>query len=376
VAGVIISWHSWRKQSLHVLNTLATIASEEQTALEEVVQEISPMSNLESKLIQDVTSGQTVSLERGLLIASGLSTELEIDKYVFKLEQIHQGFVEKLKMQSPLALSETRKFLTIFQAKLLFEHLWNTKPRRCNDKFLLTEVIDAQLNPDIDCKVGSCVGLTSLYTVIGLRENLNLTVMVSDNHLINRLTVDDIATNIDNTDPLGFDCDIEEKEFTECPPVNLLANVLNSRGMLHERLGSFDRAEKDYGKAIAINPEYSKAYNNRGNMKSKRIDYAGAISDYNRAIELRGRFVEAYCNRGMAKENLGDYLGSIKDFDKAVELNPAYSDGYFRRALVRQRLGDYAGALMDFDQVIELDPESRDTVARFKVRRTPVQKSR
>jgi tetratricopeptide (TPR) repeat protein len=232
--------------------------------------------------------------------------------------------------------------------------------------FLLTEVIDAQLNPEIDRTVGSCVGLTSLYTVLGLRENLNLTIMMSDSHILNRLTVGGTVTNIDNTDQLGFDCAIEERTFSEYEPVKLLANVINSRGMLHERLGRFESAEEDYGKAIAINPEYSNAYNNRGNMKAKRTDYSQAIKDYTRAIDLNGEFVEAYCNRGMAKENRGDYNGALKDFNTAVELNPGYRDGYFRRARVRQRLKDHAGALSDFDQVIQLDPESRDKVAHFK----------
>jgi len=330
------------------------------------------MSNLERKLIRDLGSGHAVSLERALLIVSRLSTEQEIDRYVLKLNQIHHGFIEKLKRQSPLDLSETQKYLVTFRAKLLFDHLWNTKPKRCNGNFLLTEVIDAQLNPDINHKVGSCVGLTSLYTVLGIRENLNLTIMVSDSHVINRLRVHDIVINIDNTDSLGFDCDIEEKDFSECQSVKLLAHVINSRGILDEQIGNFERAEEDYGKAIAINAGYSNAYNNRGNMKSKRTDYAGAIRDYNRAIELNGRFVEAYCNRGMAKENVGDYLGAIKDFDKAIELNPNYSDGYFRRAPVRQRLGDHAGALRDFDRVIELDPESRDNIIHFKDRVPPL----
>ena len=326
------------------------------------------MSDLERNLIRDVTSGHAVSLERGLLIVSGLSTEQEIHRYVVKLNEIHHGFIERLKTKSPLGLSETRKYLITFLARSLFEHLWNTKPKRCNGAFLLTEVVDAQLNPDIDRTVGSCVGLTSLYTVLGLRENLNLTIMMSGSHILNRLTVDDMVTNIDNTDPLGFDCAIEERTFSEHEPAKLLANVINSRGMLHERLGRFESAEEDYGKAIAINPEYSNAYNNRGNMRAKRTDYSRAIKDYTRAIELNGGFVEAYSNRGMAKENMGDYHGAITDFNTAVELNPGYSDGYFRRARVRHLLKDYAGALSDLDQVIQLDPESRDKVAHFKVR--------
>jgi tetratricopeptide (TPR) repeat protein len=326
------------------------------------------MSEWERNLIRDISSGHAVSLERGLLIVSGLTTEQEIHRYVVKLNEIHHGFIERLKTKSPLGLSETRKYLVTFLARSLFEYLWNTKPKRCNGNFLLTEVVEAQLNPNIDRTVGSCVGLTSLYTVLGLRENLHLTIMMSDSHILNRLTVDGMVTNIDNTDPLGFDCAIEERTFSEHEAVKLLANVINSRGMLHERLGRWESAEKDYGKAIAINPEYGNAYNNRGNMKAKRTDYCRAVKDYTRAIELNGAFVEAYCNRGMAKENMGDDNGALEDFNTAIELNPGYSDGYFRRARVRQRLKDYAGALSDFDQVIQLDPEIRDKVESFKVR--------
>ena len=331
--------------------------------------------DFEEKLIQDLKAGKSVSLERGLLIISGLKTEGEIETYTQKLDQIYNGFIEKLTSKSPVSLSTLREYMTASLAKSLFEYLWNTKPRRCDSNFLLTDVIDAQLDPEVNRKVGSCVGLTALFTVLGLREGLNLTILVSDSHMVNRLRVDDTIYNVDNTDSLGFDYSIDEKDFLEYPSLMLLANVLNSRGMDQERLENFEQAKADYNKAIEINPEYANAYNNRGNIKAKQADYKGAIEDYNRAIELNSQFVEAYCNRGIAKENLGDHYEALENFDRAIEINSEYIDGYLRRGMLRQDSGDYAGAIKDFDRVIEIEPGAKDRIIGYRERAERLEKS-
>jgi hypothetical protein len=332
--------------------------------------------DFEEKLIRDIRAGNRVSLERGLLIISGLQTETEIETYSQKLDRIYVEFIERLTAKSPLSLSSTRNHLPRTMAEWLFEHLWNTKPRRCNSNFLLTDIIDAQLSPDVNQKVGSCVGLTSLYTVLGLREGLNLTILVSGSHIINRLRIDSAHfCNIDNTDPLGFDCSINEEEFLEYPPIKLVANVLNSRGMALERVDDLEKAREDYEKAIEVNPDYANAYNNRGNIRAKQKKYAEATADYNRAIYLDGQFIEAYCNRGMAKENLGDFAGAVEDFSKAIGLDAKYGDAYWRRGSLRERLGDYPGALADYDRVLAIDPESANKVMNFRNRAATLQKA-
>ena len=262
----------------------------------------------------------------------------------------------------------TKRLPCSLSAQSLFEYLWNSKPRRCNGNFLLTDVIDAQLSTDVHQKVGSCVGLTGLYTVLGLREHLDLTILLSESHIMNRLRVDDTVFNIDNTDSLGFDCSLDEQDYMEYPATMFLANVLNSRGMAQERIDNFETAIEDYSKAIEINQNYANAYNNRGNIKAKQQDYKEAIKDYDRALGLNTLFVEAYCNRGMAKESLADYNGAIRDFDEAIATNSEYRDAYLRRAMARENLRDYAGAIKDLDKVIEIDPESKDRVLRLRDR--------
>jgi tetratricopeptide (TPR) repeat protein len=326
------------------------------------------MTDMEEKLIEDFKAGKEISLEKGLLIISGLNTEKEIETYGRKLDQIHGGFVTKQQAKGQTSWSPSLRYMHSTRAKHLFEYLWNVKPMRCNSNFLLADVIDAQLNPKVNQRVGSCVGLTSLYTVLGLREGLDLTILVSDSHIVNKLSVDENIYHIDNTDPLGFNYDLGEKYFIEYPAIYLLANVLNSRGMAKESGGDLQRAEEDYHKAITINPNYPNGHNNRGNIKLKRTDYRGAIRDYDRAIELYAQLTEAYYNRGIAKEGLGDHDGAIQDFDRAIELKPEDADTYWRRGIVRENLGDYSGAIEDFEKVSKLDPESEIRIMLLKQR--------
>ncbi len=324
--------------------------------------------DLEKELMQDIKAGRDASLERALLVISGLRAEGEIEEYVQRLDQIHKRFIERLEANSPLSLPILRQYMSASNAKGLFDYLWNTKPKRCNGNFLLTDVIDAQLNSDIHQKVGSCVGLTSLYTVLGIREGLDLTILVSDSHIANRLRVDETIYNIDNTDPLGFDCDLSGQSFCEYPSIYLLANVMNSRGIEQERLGNLEEAEKDYISATEINPRYGNAYNNLGNVKFEYRDYSGAIANYSKAIQLNSAFVEAYYNRGIARESIEDYDGATEDYNRAIEINSGYVDAYCRRGALKQILEDYSGAARDFDKVIELNPGSREKMLRFKER--------
>jgi tetratricopeptide (TPR) repeat protein len=180
--------------------------------------------------------------------------------------------------------------------------------------------------------------------------------------------VDETVYNIDHTDPLGFDFDSSGKSFLEYPPIYLLANVMNSRGIEQERLGNLEKAEKDYIAAIEVNPRYANAYNNLGNVKLKYRDYPRAVANYSKAIQLHPAFVEAYYNRGIARESMEDYDGAAEDYNKAIEINSDYVDAYCRRGALKQILEDHTGAARDFDRVIELDPGSREKMLRFKER--------
>jgi len=284
----------------------------------------------EATILRDTKGGKPVSLERALLVLSGLKTDAEIRSYQNKIDDIFGRFLNKCGPKIPCDPSRPPSYLQRSIAQGLFDYLWNSKPRRFGEHFLLADVVDAQLHPDGHRSVGTCVGLTSLYSVLGLRAGIDLSLLVTLDHLLSRLRVGPQTIDLDHTDPQGFGCRNREG-FREFPLPTLIANVLNSRGLRSEHKGALLAAKADYQKALWVNPEYANAFNNRGNMRFWEEDIVGAVADYTEAIRLHPGFCEAYCNRGMANHRLGRYEEARQDQNRAMSLNSEYRDA--RRCL-------------------------------------------
>ena len=73
---------------------------------------------------------------------------------------------------------------------------------------------------------------------------------------------------------------------------------LNDRGNRYREMGDFDRALRDFDKAISMAPRVGELYSNRGNAHVGKGHYERAIADYDEAIRLRPEVGEYYTNRG------------------------------------------------------------------------------
>lgn len=186
------------------------------------------MPNLEKRLFLDIKKERPIDIERALLIVSGLKNEKQISKYQQKLDTIIDSFKEYQQERGMGWVSGSPS-----TAESLHDYLWDTKPCRAKgDSYLLTEVIDSQLDEDQYAPVGDCLGLTSLYTMLGLRLGLDLDVMDSPKHILSLLHADRRDIKIENTDPDGFDGYFQKTEDRlprEAPPLYLVAGVINSK---------------------------------------------------------------------------------------------------------------------------------------------------
>jgi tetratricopeptide (TPR) repeat protein len=71
--------------------------------------------------------------------------------------------------------------------------------------------------------------------------------------------------------------------------------------------GDFDRAIRDYDRAVALDPKSFLAFNNRGFAYSGKGDFDGAIQDYDQAIRLNPDAAMTFYNRGFARAAKGDF---------------------------------------------------------------------
>lgn len=81
--------------------------------------------------------------------------------------------------------------------------------------------------------------------------------------------------------------------------------------------GSYRRAERDFSRAIALEPALAQALYDRGLLRWRELgDGVGAEADLTRVLELRPDWAEAWFNRAMAREVAGDMAGAVADFQR------------------------------------------------------------
>jgi len=132
------------------------------------------------------------------------------------------------------------------------------------------------------------------------------------------------------------------------------ADAFYNRGWLYEIKGDFDKAEKDYTKAIGVNKRHKDAYYNRGLVYIKMEKYEQAIKDFSEAIKLKPRSVDAYCNRGNANFELGKNDLALEDYNAALQIDPNDADLYYNRAAIHQANGEESKATLDHKKAAEL----------------------
>ncbi len=127
-------------------------------------------------------------------------------------------------------------------------------------------------------------------------------------------------------------------------------------GYAHNKAKRYQEAVKAYSQAIALDPNYVKAYVNRGIAYRNLREYQKAIADYDQAIALNLKDASAYHNRGYAYVDLREYQKAIADYDQAITLNPNYAKAYVNRGIAYRTIQEYQKAIADFDRAIVLDP--------------------
>jgi tetratricopeptide (TPR) repeat protein len=215
------------------------------------------LSNLEKQLF----SSPKTDLARGTLVASGIRTKKELDRYLSRMDKLCQQLEVAVTVKDEIE-----------KARGIFAWLWQTKPNRSERQgsFKLTEVINAQLDPDAE-KVGNCLGLTVLYNVLAQRFGLkSKAIHVEDAlgqgpHVFSILETAQGIIDVENILPNGFDFKghLRNPQRTIWGNAELIADIYHSTGNKFFEQGNHEEAVQSYSKAILLNPKYTKAHLNR-----------------------------------------------------------------------------------------------------------------
>jgi serine/threonine protein kinase/Flp pilus assembly protein TadD len=181
---------------------------------------------------------------------------------------------------------------------------------------------------------------------------------------------DEIAASIASALQVTL-ADKDQRSMRESSPAEIEAYEYYLRGrqlMLQHRKAAYAGATEMYRKALAIDPNYTRAWAALSDVSSISYMYTGqeeamlrlAEEASSKAIELDPTLAEAQVARGMALTLYKDFAGAERHFQEALRINPNSFDAnyYFGRA--RWAEGRPNDAIALYQRAAELQPDQYD----------------
>ncbi|XP_029808052.1 tetratricopeptide repeat protein 6-like [Suricata suricatta] len=139
--------------------------------------------------------------------------------------------------------------------------------------------------------------------------------------------------------------------------INTTAEFLTNRGVIHEFMGQQQNAMRDYQAAISLNPTYSLAYFNAGNIYFHHRQFSQATDYFSKALKFDPENECAVMNRAIANTILKKYKEAKEDFACVVERCPFWAAVYLNRAHFYCCLKQYELAEGDLSKALSLKPD-------------------
>jgi len=133
------------------------------------------------------------------------------------------------------------------------------------------------------------------------------------------------------------------------------AGALTSAGVTHLQMRQYERAIRDFDRALALDPGLVVAWRQRALAYRSKGDYERALADFEQAILLAPSDARLYTDRGVAYELLGDYPSAIRDFNRAIAFKPNHASAIEGRGRTYFYLGNFAQAASDLQRGLALD---------------------
>ena len=133
------------------------------------------------------------------------------------------------------------------------------------------------------------------------------------------------------------------------------AGALTSAGVTHLQMREYERAIRDFDRALALEPGLVVAWRQRALAYRSKGDYERALADFEQAILLSPNDARLYTDRGVAYELLGDYPSAIRDFNRAIAFKPNHASAIEGRGRTHFYLGNFAQAAADLQRGLALD---------------------
>ena len=143
-----------------------------------------------------------------------------------------------------------------------------------------------------------------------------------------------------------------------CDTTSREAAAFTSAGVTHLQQREYDRAIRDFDRALAIQPGLVVAWRQRGLAHIAKGDYDRAIADFDHALGFAPNDARLLTDRGAAYALINEYPRALQDFDRAISIRPDQVTALEHRGRTHFILGNFAQAAADLQRGLNAaDPD-------------------
>lgn len=117
----------------------------------------------------------------------------------------------------------------------------------------------------------------------------------------------------------------------------------------------WESAVDAYERVLDMDPGYAAAWNNLGLLHHRMGQYERAGECYRAALEADESCCQASFNLGSLNEDLGDFPVAVTWYRRALEMDADYADAHFNLAGVLAKMGRAESAAVHWRRYLELD---------------------
>ncbi len=116
-------------------------------------------------------------------------------------------------------------------------------------------------------------------------------------------------------------------------------------------------AIENYGRALALQPDFPAALNNQGHSLRTLRQFDRALAAFERALTLQPAYPPALNNRGLALLDLKRLPEALRSFDAALALHARFPEALSNRGAVLLALKRFVEAAQVFERLLQLAPD-------------------
>lgn len=128
--------------------------------------------------------------------------------------------------------------------------------------------------------------------------------------------------------------------------------------IIQKKLGYYQEAEKNYKKAIEINPNLFEGYYNLGILTYEQNNIDEAITYFWKSLEVKPNVYLSYYNLGNAYRERNEFNLSADCYHKAIELKKDFDDAHYNLGVVCEKRRELTKAIECYKSAIRYNPKN------------------